>query len=141
MIFGDSCEAERLAFDSLFMVAKAARSYLNKEFESSPLKNLPIEIFYTPIVMPEHLLKKYTERSRARIKEGIYYCSPQLDYPTFVGGTLKAQCAEYMRGIALSSPHLKKFSATPDQIADFDAIIAVAPTRLYREIRAAQNET
>lgn len=129
-----------MAYDSLVIVAKVTELYLNKEFENSSLKGLHIKLSYIPIVMPEQSRKNYPERSRAKIKQSVYLCVPQLDYATFVDGPLDAQCIEYMRGIALSSPHLKKFGATLEQIADFDTIIAVAPQRLYRAIKIARVE-
>jgi hypothetical protein len=140
MIFWESCEAERMAYGNLAIVSKAAEPYLNKEFDGSSLNDLHITLSYIPIVMPEQGRKNYPERSRAKIKQSVYLCAPQLDYPTFVNGSLDAQCIEYMRGIALTSPHLKKFGATLEQIADFDAVIAVAPQQLYRAIKIAQAE-
>ena len=140
MIFWESCEAERMAYGNLVIVAKAAKPHLNKEFNGSSLKDLHIKLSYIPIVMPEQSRKNYPERSRAKIKQSIYLCAPQLDYATFVDGSLDTQCIEYMRGIALTTPHLKKFGATLEQITDFDAIIAVAPQWLYREITIARAE-
>lgn len=140
MIFWESCEAERMAYGNLVAVAKAATPYLNEEFENSLLRDLNIKLRYIPIVMPEQNRTSYPERSKARIKQAIYDCAPQLDYPTFVNGPLDAQCIEYIRGIALSSPHLKKFGATLEQIADFDAVIAAAPQWLYRAIKIARAE-
>lgn len=140
MFFWNSSESFRPATDNLMRVAKAVEPYLNTEFENSSLKDLNIKLRYIPIVMPVHMREKYTERSKARIKQAIYDCAPQLDYPTFVDGPLEAQCIEYLRGIALSSPHLKKFGATAQQIEDFDTIVAGAPQRIYEEIKAAESK-
>jgi hypothetical protein len=139
MIFWNSVEIDKPAYCNYLQLAKPAEFYLNSEFENSALKELAIRLRYTPIIMNEEGCKKYPERSKARIKQAIYDCAPQLDYQTFVDGTLEAQCIEYIRGITLSSPHLKRFGATPQQIADFDAIMAAAPQKLYQEIKAAQS--
>jgi hypothetical protein len=126
MIFWESCEADALIFDNLVIVARMSDVYLNSAFASSILKNFNITLRYIPIVMTEENRDYYPERSKARIKQHIYVCAPQLDYRVFAKNDLKAHLDEYLRGIAQSSPHLKKFGATPDQIEVFDKIIATA---------------
>lgn len=78
--------------------------------------------------------KNYPERSKARIRQGIYDCAPQLDYETFVSGTRRQQFEEYFRGIATSTPHLKKFGATAEQVAEFERILAEGPGLLSDEV-------
>jgi hypothetical protein len=136
MIFWESCEADKLAFFKVVKVAVIAEPYLNEQFGYSSLASLQVKLRYIPIIMDEQGRANHPERSKARIKQGIYDCAPQLNYRTFVDGTLEAQCVEYVRGIALSSPHLKKFGATSEQIADFDKIMIAAPQQLYRQIVA-----
>jgi hypothetical protein len=134
MIFWNSCEIYKPAYDNYLLVSRPSEPYLNAEFEKSSLKSLSIKLRYIPIIMPDWGRKSHPERSKARVKSGVYDCAPQLDYLTFIDGTLEAQFVEYIRGIALASPHLKKFGATPQQVADFDEIISIAPRSLYQMI-------
>ena len=69
-----------------------------------------------PIVMPKGMRERYPERSKLRKKERVYLCAPQLNYEVFVNGSFEDQLKEYLRGIALSAPHLKGLGATPEQI-------------------------
>jgi hypothetical protein len=73
--------------------------------------------------MPEGMRERYPARSKLRKKERIYDCAPQLDYNIFVEGTFADQLREYLRGIALSAPHLGKLGASPEQVADFERIV------------------
>lgn len=92
-----------------------------------------MELRYVPIVMPTEMHDRYTERSKARIKQRIYVCAPHLDYDLFVSGTLERQIDEYLRGVALSAPHLKKFGFTPEQVSEFERILAAATKRILEE--------
>ena len=77
--------------------------------------------------------ERYPARSKLRKKERIYDCAPQLDYNVFVGGTFEGQLREYLRGIAELSPHLSGLGATPQQIEDFNTIMATAADRILAE--------
>jgi hypothetical protein len=80
--------------------------------------------------MPKDMHARYTERSKLRKKERIYDCAPQLGYDVFVHGRLEDQLREYLRGIALSAPHLAGLGATKEQIAEFEAILAGTADRI-----------
>lgn len=136
MEFWDSCEADIRIYDSLKEVWCVVEPYLNYAFENSSLNKLKIELRYIPIVMNPESIANYPERSRAKIKQKVYVCAPQLDYHTFIDGALSARLDEYLRGIALSSPFLKKFGATPEQVRDFDLIIATARDAILEQINA-----
>jgi hypothetical protein len=51
----------------------------------------------------------------------------------FVSGSFEDQLKEYIRGIALSAPHLKGLGATPEQIAEFQRILDTAVERILVE--------
>lgn len=107
--------------------------YLKSAFEMSSLERLACEIYYVPIIMPEDMRERYPARSKLRKKEQIYDCAPQLDYEVFVSGTFEDQLREYVRGIAESGPHLAGLGATPEQIKDFERIMATAVERILVE--------
>jgi hypothetical protein len=83
--------------------------------------------------MPKGMRERYPERSRFYKKKRAYAFSPQLNYEIFVSGSFEDQLKEYIRGIALSAPHLKGLGATPEQIADFKRILAEAVPRILVE--------
>jgi hypothetical protein len=126
MKFWASCEGHLPAYEGVKRCRHAVEPYLNAAFAASSLASLDLELRYVPIVMPVDMHDKYTERSRARIKQRIYDCAPQLDYETFVSGSFAEQLADYLRGVALSAPHLNKFGATYEQVRTFEAIMASA---------------
>jgi hypothetical protein len=134
MEFWASSESYIKASENLDATWRLVEPYLNHVFGNSSLNDLKIKLRYVPIVMSPESLANYPERSRARIKQKIYDCAPQLDYQTFVDGTLSDQLDEYLRGIALSSPFLKKFGATPEQVREFDLIIATARDAILNQI-------
>lgn len=88
---------------------------------------------YVPIIMPKGMRARYPARSKLRKKEKIYDCAPQLNYEVFVEGTFEEQLREYVRGIAESAPHLAGLGATPEQIEDFNKIMATAVERILAE--------
>jgi hypothetical protein len=83
--------------------------------------------------MPDDMLARYPERSELHKKQRIYDCAPQLNYEVFVSGSFEDQLKEYIRGIALSTPHLKDLGATPEQIEDFKRILDEAVPRILVE--------
>jgi hypothetical protein len=83
--------------------------------------------------MPEEMRVRYAERSRINKNERVYDCAPQLNYEVFVTGRFEDQLEEYLRGIALSAPHLAGLGATPQQIEEFNAILASATDRIIRD--------
>jgi hypothetical protein len=83
--------------------------------------------------MPEGMRERYPARSKLRKKERLYDCAPQLNYDVFVDGDLEPQLREYLRGIALSAPHLAALGATPEQIEEFKAILRDALDRIIAE--------
>jgi hypothetical protein len=102
----------------------AVEPYLNEAFSASSLATLEGKLRYVPIIMPVGMRERYPARSKLRKKERIYDCAPQLNYDVFVEGTFKEQLQEYVRGISESSPYLVGLGATPQQVADFDRIMA-----------------
>lgn len=91
------------------------------------------ELRYVPIVMPKDMHSRYKEQSRLHKKECVYNCAPHLDYDLFVDGCLEDQLREYLRGIALSAPHLAGLGASKEQIKEFEAIISGAAERIMVE--------
>jgi hypothetical protein len=112
---------------------RSVEAYLNGAFAKSCLATLDVKLRYIPIVMPEGMRERYPARSKLRKKERIYDCAPQLNYEVFVEGTFEDQLKEYLRGIALSAPHLAGLGATPQQIEEFKRIIDTAAERILVE--------
>ena len=135
MEFWASSESYIKASDNLDNTWRLVEPYLNNMFENSNLDDLKIKLRYVPIVMKPESAHRYPARSRSLIKQKIYDCAPQLDYQIFIDGTLSDQLDEYMRVIALSSPYLNKFGATPEQVRDFDLIIATARDAILDQIK------
>ena len=131
MKFWASSESFRPATPALVAVERCVEPYLNAAFENSSLATIDGLIRYVPIVMPEDALGNYPERSKLRRKQNIYDCAPQLDYNVFVDGSLEEQLAEYLRGIALSAPHLAGLGASREQVAEFEAILAGAVEKFF----------
>lgn len=107
--------------------------FLNTAFVASSLVTLDAELRYVPIIMPEGMRERYPARSKLRKKERLYDCAPQLNYEIFVNGTFEDQLREYIRGISESAPHLAELGATPEQIDDFNKIMASAVERILAE--------
>jgi hypothetical protein len=131
--FRASAEVNQPAFSALSKAHRCVEPYLNSAFAASSLATLQGKLRYVPIVMPEGMRERYPARSKLRKKERIYDCAPQLDYDVFVEGTFEAQLREYLRGIALSAPHLEGLGALPRQIEEFKAILANAAERIIAE--------
>lgn len=112
---------------------RAVEPFLNFAFASSSLAEISGKLRYVPIIMPDEMREQYPARSKLRKKERVYDCAPQLDYGIFVEGTFEAQLREYVRGIAESAPHLAGLGATPEQIAEFEQIMATAVDRIISE--------
>lgn len=114
-------------------IRRCVEPFLNDAFAASSLSTLEGKLRYVPIIMPENMRERYPERSKLRKKQKIYLCAPQLDYEVFVNGSFEEQLREYIRGIALSAPHLSGLGATEEQIADFESIMESAVERILRE--------
>src|ERR1700683_2041316 len=112
---------------------RCVEPFLNAACAASSLATLDAKLRYVPIVMPEGMRERYPARSQLRKKERLFDCAPQLNYEVFVEGSFEDQLREYLRGIALSSPHLAALGASPEQIAEFEAILANAVDRIVAE--------
>jgi hypothetical protein len=133
LIFLASAEVSQAADSALNRVRRCVEPFLNAAFAASSLASLECRLRYVPIVMPEGIRQRYPARSQLRKKERIYDCAPQLDYDLFVNGRLEDQLREYLRGIALSGPHLAGLGASPRQIEEFNAILERAAERILTE--------
>lgn len=133
MEFRASAEVFKAAFPALDKARRAVLPFLNASFALSSLAYLDCILRYTPIVMPDNMRARYPERSKLRKKEKLYDCSPQLNYEVFVEGEFRDQLKEYLRGIALSAPHLSKFGASSEQINEFSEILDSAIDRILLE--------
>jgi hypothetical protein len=112
---------------------RCVEPFLNAAFAASSLATLDVELRYVPIIMPEGMRERYPARSKLRKKERLFDCAPQLNYEVFVEGGFEDQLREYLRGIALSSSYLAPLGASPEQIAEFEAILANAVDRIVAE--------
>lgn len=133
MHFWAAVEGFEPAREAITKTRRCVEAHLNQEFAKSSLATLDAKLRYVPIVMPDGLRQRYPERSKLRKKQKIYDCAPQLDYEVFVSGSFADQLKEYLRGIALSAPHLKGLGATPQQIEDFNRILDGAVERILVE--------
>lgn len=133
MIFWASCEADMDVALAQTKVRKCVEPFLNEAFADSSLAAIDGKLRYVPIIMPEGTRERYPERSKLQKKERVYDCAPQLDHDVFVTGTFEEQLREYLRGIALSAPHLAGLGATETQIEDFKKIVAIAADRILTE--------
>lgn len=133
MEFWAAAEVEKQAYKNVTLVRRLVEEYLNSEFEKSSLALFKCRIRYIPIVMPESAKARYPARSKLRKKENLYDCAPQLDYDVFVDGTLEEQLREYIRGIEETADHLHKLGATPQQVEEFNAVLAGAADAILRE--------
>jgi hypothetical protein len=131
--FRASAEVFRAAFPAMDRARRCVEPFLNAAFAASSLAMLDAKLRYVPIVMPEGMRERYPARSKLRRKERLFDCAPQLNYEVFVEGSFEDQLREYLRGIALSSPHLAGLGASPEQIAEFEAILANAVDRIVTE--------
>jgi hypothetical protein len=133
LIFWAAVEGYQPAYEGITRTRQSVEVYLNAEFAKSSLAALEGKLRYVPIIMPNGMRERYPARSKLRKKEKVYLCAPQLDYDVFVSGSFEDQLKEYIRGIALSAPHLKGLGATPEQIEDFKTILAGAVERILVE--------
>jgi hypothetical protein len=131
--FWASAEVFQPAFQAMDKARRCVLPFLNAAFAASRLATLEGELRYVPIAMPEGMRQRYPARSKLRKKERIYDCSPQLDYDVFVKGRFEDQLREYLRGIAESASHLAGLGATPQQVDDFNTIMATAVDRILAE--------
>lgn len=133
MEFTASAEVFRLAFPALDKTRRYVEPFLNAAFAGSSLAVLVGKLRYVPIVMPIGMRERYPARSRLKKKERVYDCAPQLKYEIFVEGSFDDQLREYLRGIASSASRLAGLGASPQQIKDFEAILASAAERILME--------
>lgn len=133
MNFWASAEVYQPASSAMMKARRCVEPFLNAALSASSLATLEGKLRYVPIIMPAGMRERYPARSKLHKKELIYDCAPQLNYETFVEGTFEDQLREYIRGIAESAPHLAGLGATPQQIEDFNNIMATAVQRILAE--------
>lgn len=123
MNFWASSESLAPADCNLERARQSVEPYIVSALNNSLLSNIDMLIRYVPIVMPIDMHERYPARSKSRIKQRIYDCAPHLEYEIFVTGNFEQQIKEYLRGIALSIPHLEKFGLSAPEIFAFKEII------------------
>jgi len=131
--FWASAEVFVAAYPAQNRAHRCVEPYLKNAFSKSSLATLDGLLRYVPIIMPEGMRQRYPARSKLRKKKRIYDSAPQLDYDVFVDGSFRDQLREYIRGIAEAAPHLAGLGATPEQIVDFNKIMATAVERILEE--------
>ncbi len=133
--FWASSETDLAASKAEDRCRKLVEPYLNERFDACGLVSLDVKLRYIPIIMRPDRALNYPSRSKARISQRVYDCSPQLDFLPFVFGTPEEQLQEYLRGIEASGAHLKKFGATIDQVETFAQIMVQAHAGLAKRMR------
>jgi hypothetical protein len=131
--FWASAEVFQPAFSAVDKVRRSVDPLLNAALAASSLATVEGELRYVPIAMPVGMRERYPARSELRKKESVYVCAPQLNYEVFVDGAFADQLREYLRGIASSAPHLAGLGASPQQIKEFEMILASAAERILVE--------
>jgi hypothetical protein len=131
--FRASAEVFRVAFPAMDRARRCVEPFLTAAFATSNLATLDVKLRYVPIVMPEGMRERYPARSKLRKKERLFDSAPQLNYEVFVEGSFVDQLQEYIHGIAESAPHLAELGATPEQLEDFNKIMATAVERILAE--------
>lgn len=104
---------------------------------SSSLSAFDGELRYIPIVMPDGMKARYPARSRARIKQRLYDCAPQLTCEAFVAGTFDEQVREYIRGMGDEAERLIRVGASREQVGEFRMILAAAGDHVVRATPSA----
>ena len=115
------------------LVRDQVERYLNEAFVASVLADLNIKIRYVPIVMDNEARLNYPARSKARLKEKIYDCAPQLAYQPFIVGNWSEQVCEYLLGLNGCCEGITKFGATDGQVAKFKEILRQAYVDLTKD--------
>lgn len=130
MKFSNAAEVHKDAYPALRRVRTIVDDYILGAMKNSrQLDKLDIEIRYVPILMPPDFIERYPARSKLLLKKKEFDCSPQLNYEVFVSGTFEQQVNEYVRGLSDSVPYLKELGATPEQTAEYKAILEkIAPS-------------
>jgi hypothetical protein len=131
MNFEASAEVYQPAFAASDKVRRLVVADLNARMTSSVLAEAECTIRYVPVIMPLDMRPEYPARSRLRLKERAYDCSPQLDYDIFLVGSFADQLAEYLRGILECVPKLAKLGVTQAQMVELEAIVIGARDRIH----------
>lgn len=109
-------------------VRRVIEPLLNHQLKNSRFAAVELLLRYIPVVMPIEMLDRYPSRSKARIKQRVLDCSPQLHYETFVGGKFDDQVDAYVGGIRTTSSLLAKFGVSPADVEEFDQLLATVAT-------------
>jgi hypothetical protein len=140
MLFWASSEVFRLAAPASEVVRRGLEPLINDGISRSALASLDCTFRYIPIIMPDGMRERYPARSKLRRKERICVCAPQLDYETFVTGSLEEQLREYVCGIETMVPRLSDLGASLDQVSEFEAILSAAVARILQsDLRATRH--
>ncbi|PWK55051.1 hypothetical protein C8D95_109139 [Silicimonas algicola] len=71
--------------------------------------------------MDATLRRYYPARSEVDLKEGVFYCAPQLDYDLFAKGDFSEQVAHCLDELSASERYLRKL-LDEDEITALQAI-------------------
>ena len=123
MEFWASSETYEPAGNASEAVRRVVEPLIQDQFTRSPFAAVQLLLRYIPIIMPLGMLDRYPARSKARIKQKILDCAPQLHYETFVSGSWHEQVDAYVSGIRTSSPLLTKFGLSPAEIDEFEQLL------------------
>lgn len=122
MKFWVSAEIFHPALKVVFSLQKEVEVKINRILDQSSLAQLEGEFHYIPIIMPDKMLDFYPSRSGIK-KNGVYECSPQLNYDVFVKGSPPKYGEEYFRGIEESAENIRELGASRGQILEFRDIV------------------
>jgi hypothetical protein len=126
--FWASSETFEPAGEASEAVRRRIEPLLQDRLTNSRFAAVQLLLRYVPIIMPTEMLDRYPARSKARIKQRILDCAPQLHSETFVSGSIVEQVDAYLSGIRTASPLLTKFGVSPAAIEEFGQLLAKMTT-------------
>jgi hypothetical protein len=119
-----SSESDAAAYPAVDQVSRAVELAFRDALRSSPLHDIQLTLRYVPIVMPTGLRERYPPRSKARVKQRILDCSPQLSYEPFVGDSFRSQLEAYVQGLRTASLLMPMFGFSPADIREFESLLS-----------------
>jgi len=126
--FWASSEIYRPADQASEAVRHVIEPLLNHQLKNSRFAAVELLLRYIPVMMPTEMLDRYPACSKARIKQRVLDCAPQLHYETFVSGKFDEQVDAYVSGIRTTSSLMTKFGVSPAEIEEFEHLLAEVAT-------------
>jgi hypothetical protein len=124
--FWASSESDAASYPAIKKVQETVEPVMRDLLRGSRFEAAKLLLRYVPVVMPPELLDRYPPRSKARLKQRILECAPQLQYEPFVRGSFTDQVRVYVDGIRTASSFLPKFGLSLEEVRDFEGLLTRA---------------